>query len=60
MKSLYGTLKTESIYHKSYKTRTPARLSIIDYVETFYGMVRFQERLDYSSLEDYEKPRFSA
>jgi transposase InsO family protein len=60
MESFFGTLKTELIYHESYKTRAQARLSIFDYVESFYNRIRLQERLGYNSPEDYEKLRFSA
>jgi putative transposase len=60
MESFFGTLKTELIYHESYKTRAQARLSIFDYVESFYNRVRLKERLGYNSPEDYEKLRFSA
>jgi putative transposase len=53
-------LKTKLIFFVCYKTRAQARLSIFDYVESFYNRVRLQERLGYNSPEDYEKLRFSA
>ena len=37
MESFFDTLKTELVYHEDYKTRAEARLSIFDYIETFYN-----------------------
>ncbi len=60
MESFFGTLKTELIYHEDYATRAQARLSIFDYVETFYNKVRLHSKLGYVSPESYEKMRISA
>ena len=60
MESFFGTLKTELVYHEKYKTRSQAKSSIFDYVESFYNRIRLQERLGYNSPENYEKLRISA
>jgi transposase InsO family protein len=60
MESFFGTLKTELAYHEDYKTRAEARLSIFDYIETFYNSIRLQERLGYLSPNDFENPRKTA
>ncbi len=49
MESFFVTLKTELVCHEDYKTRAQARLSIFDYIETFYNSIRLQERLGYLS-----------
>ena len=38
--SFFGTLKTELINHKSYKTRREARQDIFEYIEIFYNRIR--------------------
>ena len=60
MESFFGTLKTELVYHEDYKTRAEARLSIFDYIETFYNNIRLQERLGYLSPNDFEILRKTA
>lgn len=60
MESFFGTLKTELVYHERYKTRNQARLSIFDYIETFYNRIRLHSKLGYQSPENYEKERISA
>ncbi len=60
MESFFDTLKTELVYHEDYKTRAEARLSIFDYIETFYNNIRLQERLGYLSPNDFERLRKTA
>ena len=60
MESFFGTLKTELVYHEDYKTRAEARLSIFDYIETFYNSIRLQQRLGYLSPNDFENLRNTA
>jgi transposase InsO family protein len=60
IESFFGTLKTELVYHEQYKTGTQARLSIFDYIETFYNRIRLHSKLGYQSPENYEKERISA
>jgi putative transposase len=60
MESFFGTLKTELVYHEDYRTRVEERLSIFDYIETFYNSIRLQERLGYLSPNDFESLRKTA
>jgi len=53
--SFFGTLKNELVYHEKYKTREEARLSIFDYIETFYNKRRIHSYLNYVSPEEFEK-----
>jgi transposase InsO family protein len=43
----FHTLKTEQIYHVSYKTRQEAMLDIFDYIEVFYNRQRRHSTLGY-------------
>jgi len=52
--SFFGTLKSELVHHEKYKTREEARLSIFDYIETFYNKRRLHSYLNYTSPEDFE------
>jgi len=58
--SFFATLKTELVHHEKYKTREEARLSIFDYIETFYNKRRLHSHLNYSSPEDFEKSMLTA
>lgn len=49
MESFFGTLKTELIYHRRYKTRDEARREIFEYIEIFYNRVRLHSTLGYLS-----------
>jgi transposase InsO family protein len=60
MESFFGTLKTELVYHEDYRTRSEARLSIFDYIESFYNNARLQEKLGYLSPNDFENLRKTA
>jgi len=53
--SFFGTLKNELVHHEKYKTREQARLSIFDYIETFYNTKRSHSHLDYVSPDEFEK-----
>ena len=53
--SFFHTLKTESLYHFDFRTRSEARLAIFDYVEGFYNRTRMHSTLDYRSPEEYER-----
>ena len=52
--SFFGTLKNELVHHEKYKTREQARLSIFDYIETFYNKRRLHSHLNYASPEEFE------
>jgi transposase InsO family protein len=49
MESFFGTLKTELIHHRHYKTRDEARRDIFEYIEIFYNRVRLHSALGYLS-----------
>jgi putative transposase len=55
--SFFGTLKTELVHHEKYKTREQARLSIFDYIETFYNKKRLHSHLNYLSPEMFEQSK---
>jgi hypothetical protein len=54
MESFFGTLKTEWVYERRYRTKQEARLSIFEYVEVFYNRTRRHSALGYRSPEQYE------
>lgn len=49
MESFFGILKAELVCHENYKTKSEARISVFDYIETFYNNIRLQEKLGYLS-----------
>ena len=55
MESFFHTMKTEWIFFEKYQTRTQAKTSIFDYIETFYNRERRHSYLGYISPWDYEK-----
>ena len=54
MESFWATLKAEALSHRTFATRTEARLAIFDYVETFYNRRRLHSALGYHSPVDFE------
>jgi putative transposase len=54
MESFFATLKKELVHHEDYTTREQARLSIFEYIETFYNRTRRHSSLEYLSPADYE------
>jgi putative transposase len=54
MESFWGTLKTELVHHRSYKTREEARQSIFRYIECWYNRKRRHSALGYKSPEQFE------
>ena len=59
MESFWGTLKTELVHQRRYKTREEAVRDITEYIEVFYNRERRQKRLGYLSPAAYER-RFYA
>lgn len=55
MESFFRSLKVESIYHETFKTREEAKSSIFDYIEIFYNRQRKHSTLNYLSPSEYEK-----
>jgi len=52
--SFFSTLKKEEVYRRSYKSRKDARISIFEYITTFYNITRKHSFLDYLSPESFE------
>ncbi len=52
--SFFHTLKTELIYHDSFKTRKEAMRAIFEYIEVFYNRERIHSTNNYLSPVDYE------
>jgi len=55
--SFFHTLKTELVYHLTFKTREEAKKSIFEYIEVFYNRRRVHSSNDYLSPFDYENSR---
>lgn len=55
MESFFRSLKVESIYHQSIKTREEAKALIFDYIEVFYNRQRKHSTLNYLSPVEYVK-----
>lgn len=49
MESFFGSLKTELVHHRRYRTREEARRDIFEYIEVFYNRVRLHSALGYLS-----------
>ena len=55
MESFFGTLKSELVHHRLYRTRDEARPDLFFYIEAFYNRRRRHSSLDYLSPEAYEQ-----
>ena len=55
VESFFHTLKTEETHLYTYRIREEAKISIFEYIETFYNKKRLHSTLGYVSPEDYEK-----
>jgi putative transposase len=53
MESFFATLKKDLVYRYKFKTRSEAKLKIIEYIETFYNSYRMHSSLGYQSPKDY-------
>jgi putative transposase len=54
MESFFRSLKTESIYRQTFKTREQAKLTVFDYIEVFYNRQRAHSTLHYLSPMNFE------
>ncbi len=54
IESLFGTLKTELVHHRAYRTREEAKSDIFFYIEVFYNRRRRHSALGYLSPVDFE------
>lgn len=55
MESFIGTLKTELVYQRRYRTRDEARADLFSYIEAFYNRRRRHSSLGYLSPDAYEQ-----
>ena len=55
MESFFGTLKSEWVHHRAYRTRQEARADIFYYIEAFYNRRRLHSALGYLSPDAYEE-----
>ncbi len=55
MESFWGTLKSELVHHRRYRSRQEAIQEITEYIEVFYNRQRKQARLGYLSPVVYEQ-----
>lgn len=55
MESFFATLKKELVHRERYQTRTQARQSLFEYIETFYNRVRRHSALGYLSPLKFEQ-----
>ena len=53
VESFWGTLKTELVHHRQYRTRAEAAREIAEYIDLFYNRERRQARLGYLSPAAY-------
>jgi putative transposase len=55
MESFFGTLKSELVHRCDYRTRDEARVSIFEYIETFYNPRRLHSSLGYMAPDAFER-----
>lgn len=55
MESFFATLKKELVHQQKFETRTQARQSLFEYIETFYNRVRLHSALGYKSPLKFEQ-----
>lgn len=53
--SLFSTLKSELVHRADYVTRSQAKASVFDYIETFYNPRRRHSTLGYLSPVEHER-----
>lgn len=58
--SFFGSLKSEWVYHESYRYRTEASRSVFKYIEIFYNRQRIHCALGGVSPEKFESLKFAA
>lgn len=55
IESFHSIIKKELIFHETYKTRIEAKMSIFEYIETFYNYKRIHSTIGYLSPVAYER-----
>ena len=51
--SFFGSLKSELVYHHTFKTRNDAQLAIFEFIEIFYNRQRLHSTLGYLTPEEF-------
>jgi putative transposase len=60
IESFHSVIKKELIFHCDYKTRDEAKLSIFDYIVSFYNSWRIHSTIGYVTPNYYEKAFYQA
>ena len=55
--SFFHTLKTELVNHENYRSRSEAKRSLFEYMESYYNRSRKHSYLGYRSPVEYENTR---
>lgn len=55
IESFHSVIKKELIFHERYRTRQEAKMSIFEYIETFYNFKRIHSTIGYLSPIAFEK-----
>ena len=55
MESFFGSLKTERVHHRHYRTRAEAKTDIFEYIEVFYNRFRRHSALAYQCPVGFEQ-----
>jgi len=55
IESFHSVIKKELIFHCKYRNREEAKLSIFDYIVSFYNSWRIHSAIGYATPNDYEK-----
>jgi putative transposase len=58
--SFFHTLKTELIYHQTFRNRDEAKQAVFEYIEVFYNRERLHSANGYLSPVDYEAQQYAA
>ena len=53
--SFFKTLKVELVYQNKYETKSQAKLSIFEYIETWYNRTRRHKHLNNLTIEEYHR-----
>jgi transposase InsO family protein len=59
IESFHASLKKELVYNTKYSNFKEARLSLFEYIESFYNRIRIHSSLNYLSPNDFEKKYYN-
>ena len=60
VESFFGTLKTERVRRRRYRTRSEAKRDLFEYIEVWYNRKRLHSALGYVSPVEFEAQHFDA